>query len=65
MQDWERIWRGSGVAFVVLTIVAFFISSPCVSPQRRRPSGRLLPRRSMSAGPPMSWPFVSRRRVEL
>jgi hypothetical protein len=25
MQDWERIWRGSGVVFVVLTIVAFFI----------------------------------------
>jgi hypothetical protein len=25
MQDWERIWRGSGVVFVVLTIVAFFV----------------------------------------
>jgi hypothetical protein len=25
MQDWERIWRGSGVVFVVLTVVAFLI----------------------------------------
>jgi hypothetical protein len=25
MQDWERIWRGSGVVFVVSIIVAFFI----------------------------------------
>ena len=25
MQDWERIWRGSGIVFVVLTIVAFFV----------------------------------------
>jgi hypothetical protein len=25
MQDWERNWRGGGVVFVVLTIVAFFI----------------------------------------
>jgi hypothetical protein len=25
MTDWERIWRGSGVVFVVLVIVAFFI----------------------------------------
>jgi hypothetical protein len=25
MQDWGRIWRGSGVVFVVLIIVAFFI----------------------------------------
>ena len=24
MLDWERNWRGAGVAFVVLTIVAFF-----------------------------------------
>jgi hypothetical protein len=23
--NWERMWRGSGVVFVVLTIVAFFI----------------------------------------
>jgi hypothetical protein len=22
---WERLWRGSGVVFVVLTIVAFFV----------------------------------------
>jgi len=25
MTDWERNWRGAGVVFVVLTIVAFFI----------------------------------------
>src|SRR6186997_2682174 len=25
MLDWERNWRGAGVAFVVLTIVAFFV----------------------------------------
>ena len=25
MRDWERIWRGSGVVFVVLIIVAFFV----------------------------------------
>jgi len=25
MQDWERIWRGSGVVFVLFTIVAFFV----------------------------------------
>jgi hypothetical protein len=32
MQDWERIWRGSGVAFVVLTIVAFFVYGRGVVP---------------------------------
>ena len=25
MLDWERNWRGAGVVFVVLTIVAFFV----------------------------------------
>ena len=25
MTDWQRIWRGSGVVFVVLIIVAFFV----------------------------------------
>ena len=25
MLDWERNWRGAGVAFVVLTVVAFFV----------------------------------------
>jgi hypothetical protein len=25
MVDWERMWRGSGVVFVVLVIVAFFV----------------------------------------
>ncbi len=25
MTNWDRMWRGSGAVFVVLTIVAFFI----------------------------------------
>ena len=40
MPDWERQWRGAGVVFVFLTIVAFFIYGD--QPKVGAPSAELL-----------------------
>jgi Na+-transporting methylmalonyl-CoA/oxaloacetate decarboxylase gamma subunit len=38
MLDWERNWRGAGVVFVVLVIVAFCYTAISRSSARRLPS---------------------------